>query len=79
MAYKQELTYRDGTKEIHFTSSGEMDRALCGQDLAGDTADWIEGGGYDQAQQTMKKVDCKYCIEVVEYCKSINNNEFKRP
>jgi len=65
------LKYNDGTEIVHFVGVGQKDFALCGQDLAGD-----DEMGWSSSTETKLKVNCKNCIEIVEYCKSINRNEW---
>lgn len=69
---KQKLIYEDGFTVVHFTGTTQSDYALCGQDLAGDNANYDGHGGYGVAEATYSKVDCKDCIRIVSYCKSID-------
>jgi hypothetical protein len=74
MAIHEKQEFANGVIRIHFLNPIQGDYALCGQDIAGDTID--ENGAYDNATQTKEKVTCQQCILIVEYCKSINRNEY---
>lgn len=60
------VKFNDGTVEIHYTNepNGDKSAALCGQDLAGDH-EW------GAAKNTRRLVDCKYCLTIVSYCKTL--------
>ena len=66
-----------GVELVHFASVTEMDRALCGQDLAGDDMD--DRGTYEMAEKTKEKANCLDCIKIVEHCKSIKKSEWLLP
>lgn len=55
---------------IHFVGLGS-DYTLCGITLDGDPS---TAGDFDS---TTKKVGCKQCIEIVEFSKKVNRNEYK--
>jgi hypothetical protein len=59
----------------HFVSAWEMDRALCGQDLAGDD-NVDDRGKYEAAEGTLDKVNCREFITIVEHCKAIKREEW---
>jgi len=66
--------FSKGDTVVHFVSAWEMDRALCGQDLAGDNID--PRGEYEEAERTLDKVDCNECITIVNHCKAIKRAEW---
>lgn len=66
--------FNTGVELVHFVSVTEMDRALCGQDLAGDDID--DRGSYEMAEKTKNKVDCQDCIKIVEHCRLIKRSEY---
>jgi hypothetical protein len=66
--------FSKGLQVVHFVSTIEIDRALCGQDLAGDNID--DRGEYKAAEETQDKVDCIDCIRIIKHCKSIKRGEY---
>jgi len=71
MAIRYLIIERDA-RIVHFLNSGQSDVALCGQDLAGDSE-----LGWEAAEQTKEKVNCKDCIRIVEHCKKIKRSEWR--
>lgn len=69
--YKQ--IFESGKSIVHFASNGQGDYALCGQDIAGD--DFSHEEAYGEATITKEKVNCKDCISLVRYCKSLKLKE----
>lgn len=61
----------NGQRSTHF-NYGRNDYTLCGLDNMGDS--FI---GLSIAKRHNKKVDCKECIRIVEYCKSIKKSQYK--
>jgi len=68
MAIKEKITENNITT-IHFVGVHQKDYTLCGHDLAGDKE-------YESGARTEKKVNCKMCINIVEYCKKIKRDEY---
>lgn len=60
----------DTDKGVHFVAPVSSDFTLCGLTLDGDTK---TAGGFEI---TKEKVDCKVCIDLVKFCKSIKLYEF---
>lgn len=73
---KQKIEFEDGFTTVHFTGTQQSDYALCGQDLAGDGANFTGHGAYPTAELTKDKVDCEDCLRIVAYCKSIKKHDF---
>lgn len=57
--------------EIHFTSTIN-DYTLCGLTMDRDDK---TAGDYEP---TKEKVNCKYCIEIVEECKKIDKSQYNK-
>lgn len=55
------IHFFDGKEIVHYPFK---DKTLCGDDEAGDK-EW------DECQRTNKPVDCKNCLSIVEYCKTL--------
>lgn len=55
---------------IHFPAPGGNDFTLCGLTLDEDP---LTAGDY---KETMEKVDCEYCIQIVEFCKKISKTKY---
>jgi len=62
------LVHDDGREVVHYVGAGQADYALCGHDILGDS---IHGDGWGMGIRTKEEVTCVYCIEIVEYCRSI--------
>lgn len=62
MGIKYEII-QNGESTVH--SEGFNDSALCGHDLAGD-----DNEGWELAEETTKKINCEYCIWLIEIAKS---------
>lgn len=60
----------DRGTEIHFAGVFD-DHTLCGLSTSSDDGIEIKG-------QVPQKVNCQDCIKIVDFCKAINNNEFKK-
>lgn len=58
-------------KGVHFIGPIQ-DYTLCQLTMDGDTE---TAGGY---HYTDKKVDCEFCIRIIEYCKKIKKSEYKK-
>jgi len=71
---RYKIYFKDGGTEVHFGGVSQKDVSLCLHDLSGDDC---FGRSYAAASVTKDKVDCKDCIAIVNYCKSINENEYK--
>lgn len=65
--FEEETTIGGG---VHFVSELN-DYTLCGLSLDGDT------GTTGAFKATKQKVNCKHCIEIIEYCKKIKKTEYK--
>lgn len=57
---------------VHFDQQ-HNEYTLCGLDIMGDSHLGIE-----PAVITTEKVNCKQCIDIVEFCKSIKSSEWKK-
>lgn len=66
---KQSQIFENGEIITHYTGVFSQDVALCGQDLAGDSANY-EGKGSYYSNKSDKKVNCKDCLKIVIHCKS---------
>ncbi len=58
--------------EVHFSGGTNIDYTLCGLTMDGDEK---TGGAFDN---TNKKVNCPECIGMVEFCKTVKKNEYKK-
>lgn len=67
----REKIIENGVAVVHFAGPGQGDVALCGHDLAGDFA-----LGWSESVETKEKVNCRHCIEIVEYCKKVKASEY---
>lgn len=68
MKKKYEIEYFDKTRVVHYDGVFQPgDVALCGSDLMGDSI----ADGWHPATPTNKKVDCRQCIRIVEYCQAL--------
>jgi len=68
----REMIIIEGEEIIHFVGNAQKDVSLCHYDLAGDY-------NYSEGVGTNKKVNCKDCIAIVEYCKRIKSSEYEKP
>lgn len=60
------LKYKDGKEEVHCPSPIQGDVSLCDHDLAGD-----DENGWGKATKTNRKIDCKDCLNIIDFCKSL--------
>lgn len=74
MADHYKVTDHDGTTIIHCDGPIQPgDVALCGQDLCGDSH-----LGWEMAEETNKKINCKHCIRIIKMCKEVKSTEMFR-
>jgi len=76
MPTHEKIEYKNGVTVVHFSNPIQDDYSLCGCDLGGDSLD--ENGAYENSNTVKEKVDCLNCIRIVQYCKKIRENEFKK-
>lgn len=67
---KKAQIFESGKIIVHFTGVFQSDYALCGQDLAGDSAGFDGEGAYE-SEPTNNKVDCEDCLRIVYHCKKL--------
>jgi hypothetical protein len=52
---------------VHFINAGQKDLTLCGL------------GMVSESTQSVRKANCKHCINIVLHCKKIKTNEYVPP
>lgn len=71
---RYQVIHFDGQKIVHADGVFQPgDIALCGSDLMGDSH-----LGWYGATLTTAKIDCRACIRIIEYCKTIKATKYHK-